>query len=238
MIAYKLHRMAKEKNQFKTKITDEEDLEEIRKIEEILNPNEEIFVVARQSRLRPGGSRLTPNTVYATDRRIIIRDPSMLGLKAEVIDIPYNLIANARLEKGVFSSSVIFTAPGLFNANIGTRIPGVKRLGENEHGENGEIDAIPKDKADELIKIIRTGISQLRSGNNASGNKNMNNNSQLRSVNSTGNNAPDNENMNTTLQVEKISVAEELEKLAKLRQEGVISEEEFNKMKAKLVNKE
>jgi hypothetical protein len=41
---------------FTTDVTDEEDLEEIKKIRQMLNPNEEVFVVARQSRLWPGGS--------------------------------------------------------------------------------------------------------------------------------------------------------------------------------------
>lgn len=36
---------------FTTDVTDEEDLEEIKKIRQMLNPNE-VFVVARQSRLR------------------------------------------------------------------------------------------------------------------------------------------------------------------------------------------
>jgi hypothetical protein len=39
---------------FITDITDGEDLEEIKKICHMLNPNEEVFVVARQSRLKPG----------------------------------------------------------------------------------------------------------------------------------------------------------------------------------------
>src|SRR5436305_657073 len=64
---------------FTTNITDKEDLEEIREIAEMLNPNEEVFVVARQSRLKPGGSAFTPNIVFGTDRRIIIKDPSMLA---------------------------------------------------------------------------------------------------------------------------------------------------------------
>ena len=96
-----------------TNVTDKEDLEDINKISNMLNANEEVFVVARQSRLKPGGSKFTPNIVYATDRRIIMRDPSMLGLREEVVDIPYDLISSIRLDKGVFSSSVIFTAPGL-----------------------------------------------------------------------------------------------------------------------------
>ncbi len=209
--------MTKKKDEFITNITNGEELEEIRKIAHLLNPDEEVHVVARQSRFKPGGSRFSPNTIYATDRRLILRDPSMLGLKEEVIDIPYNLITNARLEKGVFSSSVIFTAPGLFNANIGSKIPGIKRLGASEHGENGEIDAIPKDKGDKLIEIIRTGITQLRT------------------VNATGNNVPVNRNTSVATKDEKLLVADELEKLSNLRQKGVISEEEFNKMKAKLM---
>jgi hypothetical protein len=49
---------------FITDIKDGEDLEEIRKIRQMLNPNEEVFVVARQSRLKPGGSAFTPNIVF------------------------------------------------------------------------------------------------------------------------------------------------------------------------------
>jgi uncharacterized protein (DUF1697 family) len=49
-----------EKQQIITNITDKEDLEEIKKIAKMLNPNEEVFVVARQYRLKPGGSRLLP----------------------------------------------------------------------------------------------------------------------------------------------------------------------------------
>jgi hypothetical protein len=51
---------------FTTDITDKEDLEEIKEIAEMLNPNEEAFVVARQSRLKPGGSAFTPNIIFGT----------------------------------------------------------------------------------------------------------------------------------------------------------------------------
>jgi len=36
-------------------------------------------------------------------------------------------------------------------------------------------------------------------------------------------------------QVQNVSVAEELEKLAQLREKGVITEEEFQELKAKLI---
>ena len=77
-----------EPQSFTTDITDKEDLEEIKEIAEMLNPNEEVFVVARQSRLKPGGSAFTPNIIFGTYRRII-KDPCMLGLRENVVDIPY-----------------------------------------------------------------------------------------------------------------------------------------------------
>src|SRR5918911_2788334 len=93
-------------------ITDKDDLEEIGKISHMLNPNEEVFVVAKQSRLKPGGSKFTPNIVFATDRRIIIKDPSLLGLHEQIVDIPYDMVTSVRIDKGVFSCNVIFTSAG------------------------------------------------------------------------------------------------------------------------------
>jgi hypothetical protein len=205
--------MAKKRDSFLTDITDDDELDEIRKIADMLNSDEKVLLVARQSRVKPGGSYFSPNVIFATDRRIILRDPSMLGLKQEIIDIPYNVITNAKLEKGILSSSVIFNAPGLFNPNISNRIPGIKRLNTDEHGENGVIDAIPKKKGDDLIEIIRNGITQIRANPGLS--------------TGIGN--------NYTAGKTSTSAAEELAKLADLRERGVLSEEEFNKMKEKIL---
>lgn len=217
--------MADKKNNINTDITDEGELDEIKKIAEMLNPDERVFVVAKQSRLLPGGSQLSPNVVYATDRRIIIRDPSMLGLKQEIIDIPYNVIANAKIEKGVFSAAVIFTAPGLFNPNIPGRIPWVKRLDDDEHGENGVIDAIPKKKAEDLVEVIRNGISQIRSQGSFSSSSSGNAGQYTQPNNISNNNAQS-----------SVSHADELKKLADLRDKGVITEDEFKKMKNKIIH--
>lgn len=211
--------MSKKKNTFNTDITDEDELDEIRKIAEMLNPDEKVLVVARQSRFKPGGSQFSPNVVYATDRRIILRDPTMLGLKHEIIDIPYNVITNAKIEKGLLSASVIFNAPGLFNPNLSGRIPFVKRLETDEHGENGVIDAIPKKKAEDLIEVIRNGITHIRSP------------SQSGFSTSTSTNIPIHHSST-------ISHADELKKLADLKEKGIISEEEFKKMKEKIIGKD
>ncbi|HKO63959.1 MAG TPA: PH domain-containing protein [Candidatus Nitrosocosmicus sp.] len=210
--------MSNKENSFNTDITDEDELDEIKKIAEMLNPDEKVLVVARQSRFKPGGSQLSPNVVYATDRRIILRDPSMLGLKQDIIDIPYNVITNAKIEKGVLSASVIFNAPGLFNPNIPGRMPWIKRLETDEHGENGVIDAIPKKKAEDLIEVIRNGITQMRSpAYSPAGNSNI---SQ----------APQHHG--------HISHADEIKKLAELKDKGAISEEEFKRLKEKIIGKE
>ena len=101
---------------FNTHIIDADDLDEISKITEMLNPDEKVLLVARQSRIKPGGSHFTPNIIYATDRRIIIRDPYMLGIKENVVDIPYDIITSIKLEKGLLSSTIRFKAPGLMSS--------------------------------------------------------------------------------------------------------------------------
>jgi len=79
---------------------DNDDHQQIEKIKEMLNPNEAVILVARQSRILPGGSYMTPNIIYATNRRIIMRDPYMLGIKENIVDIPYDVITSVKLEKG------------------------------------------------------------------------------------------------------------------------------------------
>jgi PH (Pleckstrin Homology) domain-containing protein/putative oligomerization/nucleic acid binding protein len=197
-----------------TDITNKEDLQEIKKISNMLNANEEVFVVARQSRLKPGGSKLTPNIIYGTDRRLIIRDPSMLGLREEVVDIPYDLIVSVRLDKGVFSSSVIFTAPGLRSTG---RLGLIEKMSGTNLGasEDAVITAIPKDKAEDLVEVIRNGMDKQREVSQ-----------QLPSQ------ARAEVTANPT-----ISVADELAKLAKLKEQGVISEAEFQQMKQDLIKR-
>ena len=195
--------VAADKHSFNTDITDAEELDEIEKIEKILNPDEKVLLVARQSRFMPGGSALTPNNVIATDRRVIIRDPYMLGLKSELIDIPYDVITSVKLQKGIFTATILFTAPSLVNkSKLGLIDEGAS--GEND--QEGIIEALSKDKAEELLEIIR------------------------RRMKATG----DGESMSNVV---TISVADEIKKLSKLRDDGILSESEFQKMKQQLLEK-
>ncbi len=200
---------------FTTEITDKEDLEEIKQIAEMLNPNEEVFVVARQSRLKPGGSAFTPNIIFGTDRRIIIKDPSMLGLRENVVDIPYDMISSVRIDKGVFSSNIIFKAPGLINSGRRGKLDKMMEgYGDNSSlaDEEGIITAIPKKKAEDLLEVIRNGMDKDRE--------------------TYGQEQPSQQQ-----QIPSISIADELTKLANLKEKGIISDEEFQQMKQDLIKK-
>ncbi|MFL6424412.1 MAG: PH domain-containing protein [Nitrososphaeraceae archaeon] len=199
-----------------TSITDKDDLEEIKKIAHMLNPNEEVFVVARQSRLKPGGSKLTPNVVFATDRRIIIKDPSMLGLREDIVDIPYDMISSVRIDKGMFSSNIMFKAPGLVNSSRRGKLDKLMMVDGDEirreqvgEEEDGIITAIPKDKAEELLEVIRNGMDRDREVYSQ----------QQQS------------------QPQSLSIADEITKLANLKERRIISEDEFQQMKQDLIKR-
>lgn len=211
----------KEKLPLKTHLTDGDDLDEINKITEMLNPDEKVLLVARQSRIKPGGSLHTPNIIYGTDRRIIIRDPYMLGIKENVVDIPYDIVTSVKLEKGLLSSTIRFKSPGLMSS---TKLGMMDSLIDGEDDQGGIIEAIPKDKAQDLLEIIRSGM-QTSSNRKSAPSRNQKPNDLLESKEYT---EPPNQS---------ISISDEIRKLAKLKEEGLITEEEFKQMKQDLIRK-
>jgi hypothetical protein len=214
----------KEKKEFppsNTHLTDNGDLEEISKVTEMLNPDEKVLLVARQSRIKPGGSLHTPNIIYATDRRIIIRDPYMLGIKENLVDIPYDIVTSVKLEKGLLSSTIRFKAPGLMSS---TKLGMMDSIIDGEDDQGGLIEAIPKDKAQDLLEIIRSGM-QTSSNRKSAPSRSQKPNELLESKEYTV--SPN----------QSISIADEIRKLAKLKEEGVITEEEFKQMKQDLIKK-
>ena len=191
-------------------ITDKGELEEIRKIAKRLDQDEKVRLVAKQSRMRPGGSVLaTPNIVFATDKRIIIRNPTMLGMRENIEDIPYDKMTSVKLEKGIFSSTVLIRAPGLSEMSRVSKSSGLIAWGR---GEDGQIDALSKDKGERLFTIIREGIGGAK--------KTVSAQSSTPIVNQ-----------------QQITIAGELTKLATLKQQGIISEIEFIQMKQDLLKK-
>lgn len=128
--------------------------EEIKKIAKYLKPGEEVLMVVTQSRLAPGGSTVTPNTIFITNRKLILRNPMLLGLRENVLNIPYEEIMAVNMEKGLFSCEVIISAPGLtsdlekFTKASGKRAPAIA--------------AIPKETAVEVVRLIEERIALAR----------------------------------------------------------------------------
>ena len=194
--------MDKNQGTFVTDITNKDELNEIEKIKNMLNPNEKVLLVARQSRFLPGGSALTPNVVIATDRRIIIRDPYDLGFRSEIVDIPYDVITSVKLMKGVLTSTILFKAPALVNkSKLGLLDEDI--AGEDD--QDGAIQALPKGDAEDLLEIIRRGIQGYNKTNEP------------------------------MVQVASMSIADEINKLSKLKDQGIITATEFDEMKNRLI---
>src|SRR5918997_1043611 len=191
-----------------TDIIDKDELGEIRRIANRLDQDEKVRLVAKQSRMKPGGSALaTPNIVFATDKRVIIRNPTMLGMRENIEDIPYDKMTSVKLEKGVFSSTILIRAPGLSEMSRVSKYSGLIAWGR---GEDGQIDALPKDKGEQLFTIIREGIDGAKKSA---------------------------AQYTTTVVHPQISIADELTKLASLKEQGIISEEEFSQLKQDLLKK-
>jgi len=125
-----------------------------------LDPDENIVMSARQSRLRPGGAALiNPNTVFLTEQRVIIRNPQRLGFGENIEEYWYRQITNVRLEKGIFSASLVFAIPGLTEiskANRESLLWGRDAV--------GTIDAIPKEAAERMYEYVRKRIAECAGG--------------------------------------------------------------------------
>ena len=163
---------------------DIKEIEEIKKISKRLDSDEKVEIVAKQSKLRPGGSHTTPDTIFVTNKRLLIRDPSFFGAREDFESITYDKITSIELEKGMFSSAVKIMASGY----------------------RGDIEAIPKEKAEKIVEYIKRSMEDIKKQKTTEVHKGINSD-------------------------QKLSIADELFKLAKLKEQGIINEAEFLKMK-------
>jgi hypothetical protein len=120
----------------KTKMTETEIDEEMKSM---LAEGEKILIIAEQSRTLPGGSLFTPNTILVTNKRVLFKDPELLGLKANIIDMNYRDISNVRLKRGTFSTEIYLTS--------------------RFEGKDIVLPAVDKDVAQRVISTIQSGIN-------------------------------------------------------------------------------
>jgi hypothetical protein len=152
-----------------------------------LDQDESVEIVAKQLKFRPGGSAVTPNTIFVTNNR-----ESKESAREKVDAISFNQITSIQLGKGVFSSTIKLRA----------------------YGYEEDIEAIPKDKAEKIVEHIKEAMRNL---------------SEARSV--------ERSSSIPQQQPSSLSLADELSKLAKLKEQGILSEAEFTQMKQDLIKK-
>ncbi len=114
---------------------------------------ETVMVTATERRVGPGGSLITPTTIIATDKRILIINRATLGIRNDVESIPYNRISSVRLEKGLISSSVFLRVGGYTSSGE----QGFLKPGEQE----GEIPGLKQNDAKDLSDFIEKKISGM-----------------------------------------------------------------------------
>lgn len=132
------------------------------KIRGRLDPGERVVISIRQSRFLAGGSPVTPNAIFLTPRRVIIRNPTRLGWGEQVEGFSYDDITNVRLERGMMSSSIVLTIPGqteMSNIERSTNSASYTPWGRDTPGT---IDALPRDKAEAAYRYIRGRIREAR----------------------------------------------------------------------------
>jgi hypothetical protein len=179
---------------FVTDITDKNELEEIQRIANRLVKDEKVIFVARQSRFKPGGSRGSPATFFVTSQRLIVRNPSMMGMREDFSSVNYDKISSLNVKKGFFSSTLKIMAEGFA----------------------GDIDAIDKEKAEKIMSYIEEKMNQATT-------------SAVQSRTNT--------TTTITSNPQSSSAADELTKLARLKEQGILSEAEFNQMKQEILKK-
>jgi hypothetical protein len=111
--------------------------------------------------------------------------------------------------------------PGLMSS---TKLGMMDSIIDGEDDQGGIIEAIPKEKAQDLLEIIRSGM-QAQGNRKSAPSKNQMHSELTESKEYT---VPSNQ---------PISIADEIRKLAKLKEEGIITDEEFKQAKQDLIRK-
>ncbi|MGC8647523.1 MAG: PH domain-containing protein [Candidatus Micrarchaeia archaeon] len=98
----------------------------VAKLKNILDPDENVIIVAMQKRVGFGGALIDPQTVIVTSKRIIIAKKESLGLKTSYEFIPFNEIFNVKMEKGITSNAVVLSTLSYNQSEMTQRIDGLR----------------------------------------------------------------------------------------------------------------
>lgn len=197
-------------------IKDEDELYRITEISSMLDINEKVLLVITQSKIRLVGLPFTSYVIYATDRRIIIRDISLHGLKENTIGIPYSIITDISHKEGFISASIRLRVNRIQGDN---ELPALDQYEIAGKESEWIIEHIPKSKALLLVKIVRAMIDKWEF------------------LAEEHQSVPDATEKTVASFSTLDSPADELFKIARLKSEGVINEQEFARLKQNIIER-
>lgn len=178
-------------------------------IQKQLLEREKVLLRVTQSRIGPGGSAVTPVSIYITNMRVIYRRPIWGGLKSDIIVANYQDIADIRLKRGIIHTDIFLksrfhtdeiTVKGT-NNNIAEKANALIQQGIRGEHHGQLMYRTPQ----QIPNLDYYGYSREKS--------------ELEDVES------------------KIDPVHELAILADLKEKGVITDDEFQKLKTRLLKK-
>jgi hypothetical protein len=198
-------------------VNNEKDLYRISEISGILEVDEKVLLVIKQSKMNYVGFLFSSNVIYVTDKRMILRDISLHGLKENTIGIPYTIIADVSKREGLMSSSVRLRVKRTQGNNNLNRFiqSGITEADDIEW----VIEHIPKSKASYLVRIVRSMIARREILSDSQPLTTETPDGILRSASTAD------------------SPADELLKIARLKSEGIINEHEFMRLKQNIIER-
>ncbi len=129
----------------------------IKKIKKYLDRDERILYVTKQDKEKQARSTTNVNIIFATDKRIIVRNVTALGMKNLIKDMSYDNIGSLKLQEGPLSSAIIFNGAGFAEVNTISQASLQRAWGIEEETT---IDSIPKKDAKEFVNILREQIEK------------------------------------------------------------------------------
>lgn len=105
----------------------------------LLDADEHITLYLKQKKHHPA---INLESLAVTNKRIILRHPSMLTIKKSYTDYSYADILNVNINKGPLRSTL--------------------KLNLRPDGSDVSVEDIPNDEAEQAFKIIREGIDKSR----------------------------------------------------------------------------
>ena len=130
---------------------------EIKKIKKYLDQDERILYVTRQDKEKQARSVINVNMIFATDKRIIIRNTTALGMKNLIKDMFYDNISSLKLQEGSLLSTIVFNGAGFAEVNTISQASLQRAWGIEEETI---LDSIPKKDAKEFVNILREQIEK------------------------------------------------------------------------------